>query len=199
MSITPDSSLGNGQQPAAYFLRSERLGFRPWSEADVGLAVVLWGDPEVTKLIGGPFSRAQVQERLSREIGTMKSHGVQYWPIFLLVTGEHVGCCGLRPYKAEEGVYEIGVHLRKLYWGEEYAPEATRAVMKYAFNTLGVKALFAGHNPANTASRRVLEKLGFRYTHDEFYPPTGLYHPSYLLTAEEFAQKVANVGRAARQ
>ena len=61
--------------------------------------------------------------------------------------------------------------------------------MGYAFNTLGVKGLFAGHNPGNAASRRVLEKLGFRYTHDEYYPPTGLNHPSYLLTSEEFARE----------
>jgi RimJ/RimL family protein N-acetyltransferase len=60
--------------------------------------------------------------------------------------------------------------------------------MEYAFRALGVKALFAGHNPGNTASRRVLEKLGFRYTHDAYYPPTGLNHPSYLLTPEEFAR-----------
>jgi RimJ/RimL family protein N-acetyltransferase len=89
----------------------------------------------------------------------------------------------------EERIYEIGVHVRKAFWGQGYAPEATKAVMKYAFNSVEVKALFAGHNPANDASRRVLEKLGFRYTHDEFYPPTGLNHPSYLLTAEEFARR----------
>jgi [ribosomal protein S5]-alanine N-acetyltransferase len=188
VSITPDSRLANGPQPAAYFLRSERLGFRPWSEADVGLAMALWGDPEVTRLIGGPFSPGQVRERLSREIATAQAHGVQYWPIFLLTTGEHVGCCGLRPYNAEEGVYEIGVHVRRVCWGNGYAPEATRAVMAHAFRSLGVRALFAGHNPANGASRRILEQLGFRYTHDEFYPPTGLHHPSYLLTAEEFAR-----------
>jgi [ribosomal protein S5]-alanine N-acetyltransferase len=29
--------------------------------------------------------------------------------------------------------------------------------------------------------RQLLAKLGFHYTHDEFYPPTGLQHPSYLL------------------
>jgi RimJ/RimL family protein N-acetyltransferase len=153
------------------------------------LAMALWGDPEVTRLIGGPFSREQVQERLSREIAAMQSHGIQYWPIFLFATGEHVGCCGLRPYKMEERIYEIGVHLRKAFWGQGYAPEATLAVMEYAFSTLGVKGLFAGHNPANEASRQVLEKLGFRYTHDEYYPPTGLNHPSYILTAEEFARQ----------
>lgn len=188
MSITPESGRAQGQQPAAYFLRSERLGFRPWSEADIELALALWGDPAVTRLIGGPFSPGQVQERLSREIATARSHGVQYWPVFLLATGEHVGCCGLRPYRSEERVYEIGIHLRAVYWGQGYAPEATRAVMAYAFEVLGANALFAGHNPANGASRRILGQLGFRYTHDEFYPPTGLRHPSYLLTAEEFSR-----------
>ena len=153
------------------------------------LAMALWGDPEVTRLIGGVFSREQVRERLSRETATMQSHGMQYWPVFLLATGEHVGCCGLRPYKSEEGICEIGVHLRRDFWGRGYAPEATRAVIEYAFNILGVKALFAGHNPANEASRGLLEKLRFRYTHDEYYPPTGLNHPSYLLASEEFARE----------
>jgi [ribosomal protein S5]-alanine N-acetyltransferase len=180
------TSVSDRSNRCLYFLQSERLGFRTWSEADCDLAMGLWGDPEVTRLIGGPFSEEQVRERLSREIATMQSHGIQYWPIFLLATGEHVGCCGLRPYRVDEGTYEIGVHLRRAFWGQGYAPEATQAVTAYAFTTLGVKALFAGHNPANEASRRVLEKLGFRYTHDEYYPPTGLDHPSYIFTAEEF-------------
>ncbi|RPH57306.1 N-acetyltransferase, partial [bacterium] len=74
--------------PGPYFLTSERLGFRPWSDADVELAVELWGDPEVTRFIGGPLSREQAEERLSREIATLRSHGVQYWPVFLLASGE---------------------------------------------------------------------------------------------------------------
>jgi [ribosomal protein S5]-alanine N-acetyltransferase len=187
--MTRQPNPGNAPEHNAYFLQSERLGFRSWSDADMDLAMALWGDPEVTRLIGGAFSRAQVQERLSGEIATMQSHGIQYWPVFLLTTGEHVGCCGLRPYKSEEGICEIGVHLRKAFWGQGFAPEATRAVIEYAFNILGVKALFAGHNPANEASRRLLEKLGFRYTHDEYYSPTGLDHPSYLLASEEFGRE----------
>jgi RimJ/RimL family protein N-acetyltransferase len=165
-----------------YFLQSKRLGFRLWSDADTDLAMDLWGDPEVTRLIGGPFSREQVQERLSREIATMRSHGVQYWPIFFLGTGAHVGCCGLRPYPPAEGIHEIGIHLRKAYWGQGYALEATRAVMRYAFESLGVKGLFA--------TRRLLTKMGFRYVRDEYYPPTGLNHPSYILTVEEFTRNV---------
>jgi hypothetical protein len=37
----------------------------------------------------------------------------------------------------------------------------------------------------------VMNKLGFRYTHDEFYPPTGLNHPAYLLQADEFVRSAA--------
>jgi RimJ/RimL family protein N-acetyltransferase len=68
------------------------------------------------------------------------------------------------------------------------AQEAGRAVIAFAFENLGAEALFAGHHPANSASRRVLAKLGFQFTHDEFYPPTGLMHRSYLLTRRDYSR-----------
>jgi RimJ/RimL family protein N-acetyltransferase len=172
--------------PDQYFLETQRLGLRHWSDADLPLAMSLWGDPLATRLIGGPFSAEQVAERLAREIATARAHGVQYWPMFLLATGEHVGCGGLRPYPPEAKALEIGVHLKPPYWGAGYAAEASRAIMAHAFTTLGAASLFAGHHPGNAASRRVLTALGFRYTHDEYYPPTGLQHPSYRITADEF-------------
>lgn len=33
------------------------------------------------------------------------------------------------------------------------------------------------------------ERLGFIYTHHEFYPPTGLKHPSYLMKKEDYMNK----------
>ncbi len=172
-----------------YSLTTRRLGFRIWSDEDVELALGLWGDPDVTRLIDarGKLSEEQVRERLAQEIATQRQYGVQYWPIFLLENDAHVGCCGLRPHDEGKGILEIGFHIRSAYWGQGYATEAARAVIAYAFGPLHATALFAGHNPENTVSRHVLERLGFRYTHDEFYPPTGLKHPSYLLTAEDFS------------
>lgn len=164
-----------------YFLTSQRLGFRLWSADDEDLAIGLWGDPAVTKLIGGPFSTEAVHQRLQKELATQREHGIQYWPIFVLATGDHVGCCGLRPYQPQANIAEIGFHLRTAFWGQGYAVEAAQAVIAYAFNVLGIQGLFAGHNPANDASRRLLTKLGFQYTHDEYYAPTGLHHPSYVL------------------
>lgn len=165
-----------------YFVMTERLGFGRWDENDLPLAALLWGDARVSSLIGGPFSPAEVSARLNREIELTSTYGVQYWPIFLLQNGELAGCAGLRPYKYEERIFELGVHLRPEYWGQGLAQEAGRAVITFAFETLGAKTLFAGHHPGNAASRRLIEKLGFRFTHKEFYASTGLDHPSYLLT-----------------
>jgi [ribosomal protein S5]-alanine N-acetyltransferase len=169
-------------QPAhTYFLKTPRLGFRPWSWADFPLAMALWGDPNVTRFLGGPFSEKDVAERLRREIDFDRVHHLQYWPMFFLPDGGFVGCCGLRPYKIAERVFELGFHLRPAYWGTGLAVEAGHAVISHAFGVLGASGLFAGHDPVNAASRRVLEKLGFQYTHDEIYAPTGEMHPSYAL------------------
>jgi ribosomal-protein-alanine N-acetyltransferase len=169
------------------FLTTERLGFRTWSEADFDLALGLWGDPRVTELIDarGRLSPDQVRERLREEIATQREHGLQYWPVFALASGEHVGCCGLRPYQERDDVLELGFHIRSALWGQGYASEAARAVIHYAFDVLGVTGLFAGHHPRNEVSGHLVRKLGFRYTHDEFYPPTGLDHPSYFLPARQ--------------
>ncbi len=141
----------------------------------------LWGDPEVTALIGGPFTPEMVRARLAKEIAQMREYGVQYWPVFLLDGNQHVGCAGLRPHRVEERLYELGFHLGRAFWGRGLAKEAARAVIDYAFGTLGAEALFAGHHPSNDASRRLLLRLGFVRTHEELYPPTGRMHPSFLL------------------
>ncbi len=80
----------------------------------------------------------------------------------------------------------MGIHLKEKYWGKGIAQEACSAIIDYAFKNLSANALFAGHNPKNVASANLLKKLGFTYTHDEYYPPTKLYHPSYLMKKENY-------------
>ncbi len=166
-----------------YFMTTQRLGFRFWRETDFALAAGLWGDPRVARWIDarGQLSGKQVRERLNWEIHIQKDHGVQYWPVFRLDTAGHVGCCGLRPYEKERRVYELGFHICAHSWRKGYALEAARAVIDHAFGRLHAAALFAGHHPINKASRQLLTKLGFQYTHDEYYAATGCRHPSYRL------------------
>jgi RimJ/RimL family protein N-acetyltransferase/predicted enzyme related to lactoylglutathione lyase len=171
--------------------RSDRLTFRWWTADDLDLAMELWGDPRVTALIDarGALARSDVEARLREEIAAAERSGVQYWPIFSTETGELVGCAGLRPRDGEERVFELGFHLCARSWGRGLATEAAHAVARFAIERLGAQALFAGHNPENVASARVLAKLGFRHTHDELYPPTGLLHPSYLLRRGELTSR----------
>jgi [ribosomal protein S5]-alanine N-acetyltransferase len=162
-----------------YFLKTARLGLGRWTEGDAELARSLWGDPRVSEWIGGPFSEEQVQKRLHREIVAMTDHGMQYWPCFLLEDGDLVGCAGLRPYR--DGLPELGFHFRPQYHKKGLAREAADAVIAYAFESLALPGIFAGHHPDNNASQRLLLKLGFRYLYEEIYPPTGLINPLYWL------------------
>ncbi len=167
----------------SYFFKTKRIGFSHWKENDGDLAISLWGEPDVTRYISanGLFSEEQIKDRLTLEIENYEKYNVQYYPIFNLENDELIGCCGVRPYKNILNVYEMGFHLRKKYWHQGYGFEAASAMIEYAFSILGAEELKAGHNPNNIASKKLLTKLGFEYEADEYYEPTGLYHPTYSL------------------
>jgi [ribosomal protein S5]-alanine N-acetyltransferase len=167
-----------------YFLRTGRLGFRTWSKDDLPLAMELWTDVRVTGFFGGPYTPEQVEARLAREMETQRDCGMQYWPIFKLEDGRHVGVCGLRPWKP--GVPELGFHLRPEFWRLGLAFEAAKTAIGYGFEQFGATAIFAGHHPDNLASRKLLLKLGFQYAGEEVYPASGVLEPTYLFARTEF-------------
>lgn len=162
-----------------------RLAFRPWTEADLPLARELFGEPRVTALVGGPFDEAAIAARLAFELGNQRDHGIAYWPVILRgeggAAGRAIGCCGLKPRDPARQIHELGFYFLPAYWGQGIAPEAGASVVAFAFDVLGCAGLVAMHHPENHGSRRALEKLGFRYTHRELYPPTGLQHLGYAL------------------
>lgn len=165
-------------------LPTARLRFAWWGdETDRRHAHALWSNAQVTAHIGGPWTAAQVDERLEEQLLMRREHGVQYWRLFRREDEAFVGCCGLRPRRAAAAGkgFEIGFHLLPTFWGQRLAPEAAASVVAHAFGPLRAPALYAGHNPQNAASRKVLLRLGFAYTHDELYAPTGLMHPTYIL------------------
>jgi RimJ/RimL family protein N-acetyltransferase len=166
-----------------YFIKTNRIGFSKWQASDEEYALSLWGDPEVTRYIcaSGSFSHQEVINRLLTEISNEEQYHIQYWPIFNHITGEFLGCCGLRLYDESSNIYELGFHICKKYWKQGYAMEAANAAINYCFENLNASKIFAGHNPKNVGSKKLLEKLGFSYIRDEYYEPTGLYHPSYEL------------------
>ncbi len=76
--------------------------------------------------------------------------------------GPLIGVVGISPV-ADEGadVGLLGYWLAPPYWGRGYATEAAGAAVAHAFDTLGLARLHSGYLSGNTASARILSKLGF--------------------------------------
>lgn len=60
---------------------------------------------------------------------------------------------------------ELGYWIAEEYWGNGYAVEASRELLNHAFDDLNLDVVYASYRIENNQSRRVLEKLGFKY-HD---------------------------------
>jgi hypothetical protein len=83
------------------------------------------------------------------------SFGIQYWPIFEIASGQHIGCAGLRLWQPSEQIYELGYHLRPAHWGKGYAIEAGKVILKYGIQNCNASAIIVRHHPENFASKKV--------------------------------------------
>lgn len=73
-----------------------------------------------------------------------------------------IGAVGLS-MKPEHEKAELGYWIGRQYWCDNYATEAGRAVLEYAFSSLGLNRVYARHLGKNPASGRVMQKLGMVY------------------------------------
>ena len=67
-------------------------------------------------------------------------------------------------YLDELGEVDVAFRLMLSYWGMGLATKAARASVHFGFTKLGFKKIIGLAMPQNTASVRVLEKTGLRYT-----------------------------------
>jgi len=74
-----------------------------------------------------------------------------------------IGNCGVRMQVAHSQVADIGYEIDRHYWGQGYATEASRALLAFGFNQLHLHRIWAYCIAENTASARVLEKIGMVY------------------------------------
>jgi ribosomal-protein-alanine N-acetyltransferase len=170
-------------------LSSARLDFRSWSRNDTALAESLWCDPEVTRFFGGAMSREQAHDRLDIECERNRSLGMQYWPIFLRETGEFAGCAGLRPWSMDPQTIEAGVNLMRSAWGLRLGEEALLAVLAHGFDRLELPMIVAGHGVAHDNSRRLLERVGFSYTHNILWGPKEIEVCMWAITTQSWRDK----------
>lgn len=79
------------------------------------------------------------------------------------VTGQPAVWCGLHDIDWEARHCDTGYWVRKSAQGRGIATEAANALVRYAFHALGMRRVGLTHSRGNEPSRRIAEKLGFRF------------------------------------
>ena len=82
--------------------------------------------------------------------------------VTLLSDGRQIGGIGLRVDDQHKNA-ELGYWLGVPYWGQDYATEASRRMLRFGFEDLQLHRIYASHFSHNPASGRILRKLGMRY------------------------------------
>jgi RimJ/RimL family protein N-acetyltransferase len=159
------------------FLETERLILRRFTPADVDLLVDLDGDPEVMRYLTGgvPTPREKIENEFLPMIFDLYERfpGLGYWAAIEKASGSFVGWFHLRPPRGGgRDEAELGYRLRKSAWGNGYATEGSVALIRTAFEELGVRRIVAFTMAVNAASRRVMEKAGLTHvrTFHECWP-----------------------------
>jgi len=152
-------------EPSLKVLETARLILRRFTLEDAGFMLGLLNEPSFIANIGDRGVRTIEQARqflMQSHLASYERHGYGHYLIELKDGRIPIGTCGLI-YREALGEVDVGYALLPAWWSQGYAFEAASAVMAYGRGPLGLKRIVAVVSPGNTASIRVLEKLGLRY------------------------------------
>lgn len=146
-------------------LETERLILRPFSLADAPAVQRLAGSRAVADTITGiphPYPDGAAEAWIAEHPRLFAEGKEVTLAIVRKADRALIGSISLMDiapgYQAELG-YWVG----EPFWGEGYCTEAARAVLDYAFGTLGLTRVYARHFRRNPASGRVMQKLGMTH------------------------------------
>lgn len=144
-------------------LQSARLVLREFTPQDADALALVLSDPETMRYYPAPYDRTGVEQWIERNRQRYEDHGVGLWAMELRKTQEVIGDCGIILQRVEgEGLYEVGYHLRRDFWGQGLATEAAIACRDWGFATLAVDRLISLIRPENLPSCRVAERNGMK-------------------------------------
>lgn len=162
--------------PDPPILETQRLRLRPLAEGDVPAMTAALHDPAIaTDAADIPYPiTPQAAARWVETTTAMAVRGVGItYAILRRDDDTFVGEVGLDRVPAHRRA-EIGYWIGKPFWGHGYATEATRRVIRLAFEELGINRVGANCYTRNVGSARVLQKSGLRYegsARQYFYNP----------------------------
>lgn len=171
-------------------IETERMVLRPWRESDAESLYEYASDPRV-----GPAAGWPVHESMEFSRGIIRSVFTQPGVFAVTLKGNDrtIGMVSIVRGKASnfdipDNEAEISYWIGVPFWGQGLIPEATREIIRYGFEGLGLTRLWCGYFDGNHKSLRVQEKCGFHYHHTE--PPK--YYP---LVDEERVEHVTSLER----
>jgi ribosomal-protein-alanine N-acetyltransferase len=165
-------------------LETERLKLRPLEMGDTGIMTTLLNDEQITSMMDEypfpyPESEARAVVRWSQKAPREgKGYG---FAIIRKEDSQFIGAIFLKLYTS---VPEIGYWIGRAYWGQGYASEAARGVLRYGFEVFKFHRMSAYCLDRNASSQRVLEKIGMRFIRAEEYPNEGENRVDVLLYYE---------------
>lgn len=145
--------------PMPFHLETERLILQPLVESDAEELRALYAERG-----DGMPTLEEIREIIAGGLATTAATGIALLPIRRRVEGDFIGYCGLTVGRATLDEPEIAYELFKRVHGNGYATEAALAVLDAARAT-GRRRLWSTVRAWNTASLRVLDKIGFERDH----------------------------------
>ncbi len=186
-------------------LKSDRLLPRPLVAADADVEVEMGTDPEVMKYVGDVETKDQIVHDMQKYTRRCAGGCIGIWCVTDRLTEEKLGSAILLPLPIEEDdtnwdlvvgddypdcEIEIGFMLKRSVWGKGYATEATKRLLKFAFEETPLEELVATIDPQNTASRRVLEKCGL--VHEGIRRAYAVECPGFRITRQQWLERNLN-------
>jgi RimJ/RimL family protein N-acetyltransferase len=138
-----------------------RCRLRPYRHADAQRLAQIAGAFEVARWMTAGFPHPYTLDA-ARSWVAKAAVEVPARNFAIEVDGQLAGGAGIEPHTGElTGVAEFGYWLGRAYWGRGIASEAARLLAAHAFAECALRRLEAQVFAPNTASARVLEKVGF--------------------------------------
>jgi RimJ/RimL family protein N-acetyltransferase len=172
-----------------------RLLLRSWRDADREPLAAMSADPEVMEHFPSTMSREESDAMFERLQAHEAKHGITFWAVETRDTQDFAGMIGLgvpRFTAPFTPCVEIGWRIARPFWNRGYATEGARAALEFGFKKLALDEILAFTVPANLRSRRVMDKLGMRYSEDFEHPSMAEGHPQrthvlYRLKRQDWA------------
>lgn len=148
-------------------LTTQRLILRKWTDEDADSLFAYARDPQVGPIAGWPPHKS-VEE--SRTVIRNVFNSAECYAICEKGSNRAIGSIELKlnghtDMTERDDECELGYWLGRPFWGRGYMPEAANALIRRAFEELGMTTVWCGYYDGNQKSKRVQEKIGFEYHH----------------------------------